>query len=40
MSRFGAMRIGQDREESEKTQPDIGALESKVQELLDKRSSP
>jgi len=35
--KFDAVRTRQEREGSEKTQPDIGALERQVQELLDER---
>jgi len=35
--KFGAMRTWQEKEESEKTQPDVGALQRQIQELLDEK---
>ena len=35
--KFGAVRTRQEREVSEKTQPDIGALQRQFQELLDEK---
>jgi len=36
-SNFGAVRTRPGREESEKTQPDVGALQRQIQELLDEK---
>ena len=35
--KFGALRTWQEREGSEKTQPDVGALQRQIQELLDEK---
>ena len=35
--KFGAVRTRQRREGSEKTQPDVGALQRQIQELLDEK---
>jgi len=35
--KFGAVRTWQEREGSEKTQPDVGALQRQIQELLDEK---
>jgi len=35
--KFGAVRTRQEREGSEKTQPDVGALQRQIQELLDEK---
>jgi len=35
--KFGAVRTRQEREGSEKTQPDVGALQRQVQELLNEK---
>jgi len=35
--KFGAVRAWQEREGSEKTQPDVGALQRQIQELLDEK---
>jgi len=35
--KFGAVRTRQEREGSEKAQPDVGALQSQIQELLDEK---
>jgi len=35
--KFGAMRTRQERDGSEKTQPDVGALQRQIQELLNKK---
>ena len=38
--KFGAVRTGQEREGSEKTEPDVGALQRQIQELLDEKQQP
>jgi len=35
--KFGAVRTRQEKEGSEKTQPDVGALQRQIQELLDEK---
>jgi len=35
--KFGPVRTRQEREESEKTQPDVGGLQRQIQELLDEK---
>ena len=35
--KFGAVRTRQEREGSDKTQPDVGALQREIQELLDEK---
>ena len=35
--KFGAVRTGEEREGSEKAQPDVGALQRQIQELLDEK---
>jgi len=34
------VRTGQEREGSEKTEPDVGALQRQIQELLDEKQQP